>query len=290
MRILLTGAKGQVGRCFKDRLPEDWELIATDSKTLDITDAQSVLTMMQNFEPDAIVNAAAYTAVDKAEQDIERAFAVNATGTHNLATAAQSVGARFVHISTDYVFDGNQSRPYTETDYPNPQNVYGRSKLVGELFALAGCRDTIVLRTSWVFSEYGHNFVKTMLRLGQEKDTLSIVGDQIGCPTYAGDIAAAIIQILEKPDALTGLYHSCGSVVMSWYDFSDHIFKAATSIDQNHKHPKLVKIATQDFPTAACRPMHSILDQTKIIGRGFSVTALDQALKQVISVILKSKV
>ena len=166
MRILLTGSKGQVGQCFKDRLPEDWELIATDSKTLDITDAGNVLNMVKTFEPDAVINTAAYTQVDKAESNAAKAFAVNASGTLNLARAAKAAGARFIHLSTDYVFDGSHNSPIAEDCPPNPLNVYGQSKLAGELLALAEHTDTLVLRTSWVYSEYGHNFVKSMHKLG----------------------------------------------------------------------------------------------------------------------------
>ena len=181
MRTLLTGAKGQLARCLRDRLPEDWELIATDSTSLDITDTEAVHHMIKNFQPDAIVNAAAYTAVDKAEENAEAAFAVNATAVHNLAAAARAAHARFIHISTDYVFDGEGKRPYRETDYTNPRSTYGQSKVAGELLALAAHPESTIVRTSWLFSEYGSNFVKTMLRLAKERDSLSIVHDQTGC-------------------------------------------------------------------------------------------------------------
>ena len=178
MRTLLTGAKGQLARCLRDRLPEDWELIATDSTSLDITDTEAVHHMIKNFQPDAIVNAAAYTAVDKAEENAEVAFAVNASAVHN-----------------DYVFDGEGKRPYRETDYTNPRSTYGQSKVAGELLALAAHPESIIIRTSWLFSEYGSNFVKTMLRLAKERDSLSVVHDQPGCPTYAGDLAHAITEL-----------------------------------------------------------------------------------------------
>ena len=183
MRTLLTGSKGQLAHCFRDRLPDNWELIATDSSSLDITDADAVLNMVQSFQPDAIVNTAAYTAVDRAETNVPAAFAVNAAAVHNLADAARSVHARFIHISTDYVFDGTSKTPYREHDYTNPQSVYGRTKAAGELLALAANPESTIIRTSWLFSEYGNNFVKTMLRLTKERDSLSVVNDQIGCPT-----------------------------------------------------------------------------------------------------------
>ena len=189
MRILLTGSKGQLAQCFRDRLPDKWEVISTDSASLDITDATAVFNMVQNFQPDAIVNAAAYTAVDKAEREYRKAFAVNASAVHNLAAAAYEAKVRFIHISTDYVFEGDGKNPYCEHDVPNPQSIYGKSKLSGEFLALAANPESIVVRTAWLFSEYGENFVKTMLRLAKERDTLSVVNDQIGNPTYAGDLA-----------------------------------------------------------------------------------------------------
>lgn len=207
MRTLLTGSKGQLARCFRDRLPENWELIATDSTSLDITDTEAVRNMVQNFQPDAIVNAAAFTAVDKAEAHVSTAFAVNATAVHNLASAARACQARFIHISTDYVFDGTNKTPYKEQDYTNPQSVYGRTKVAGELLALAANPDSVIIRTSWLFSEYGNNFVKTMIRIAGERDNLSIVHDQTGSPTYAGDLAQAIITLLQQPVAPRGIYH-----------------------------------------------------------------------------------
>lgn len=178
MRILLTGAKGQVGRCFKDRLPETWELIAADSKTLDITDPAAVERMINTFEPDAVVNAAGYTAVDNAEHELAKAFKINAHGVRNLAQASFRTGARFIHLSSDYVFDGAAKRPYTEIDAPNPQNTYGRSKLAGELLALVSNPDSIIIRTSWVFSEYGNNFVKKILSAAREQSEVQAVNDQ----------------------------------------------------------------------------------------------------------------
>ena len=183
MRILLTGSKGQLAQCFRDRLPDKWEVISTDSASLDITDATAVFNMVQNFQPDAIVNAAAYTAVDKAEREYRKAFAINASAVHNLAAAAYEAKVRFIHISTDYVFEGDGKNPYCEHDVPNPQSIYGKSKLSGEFLALAANPESIVVRTAWLFSEYGENFVKTMLRLAKERDTLSVVNDQIGNPT-----------------------------------------------------------------------------------------------------------
>lgn len=259
MRILLTGAKGQVGQCFKDRLPEDWELIATDSKTLDITDAHSVLNMVTTFEPDVIINAAAYTHVDKAENDAENAFAVNATGALNLARAAKTAGARFIHISTDYVFDGSHSSPINEDCPPNPLNVYGQSKLAGELLALNAHSDTVIVRASWVYSEYGHNFVKSMLKLGLQQDTLDVVSDQVSCPTYAGDLAQTLIHIMQQNHFPRGLYHY-GSENMSWYEFARKIFAAAAEKNPHYAQIEVNAVSTAASTTSAKRPHYTVLD------------------------------
>lgn len=283
MRVLLTGAKGQLGMCFKDRLPENWELIATDSQTLDITDAQAVAEMVRSFEPDAIVNAAAYTAVDKAEAEPEKAFSVNAKGTLNLALAAQAVNALFIHVSTDYVFDGKKNTPYKETDAPNPQGVYGQSKLAGELLALANYPRSIIIRTAWVFSEYGHNFVKTMLRLGREREELGIVGDQFGCPTYAGDLAQAIITMLTQGQPKPGIYHYSGDKAVSWFEFAQEIFQAA---DPAHKL-RLNKITTAEFPTPATRPAYSILNLEKATQANLTPSNWQAALKNKVIPYLK---
>ena len=248
MRTLLTGSKGQLARCFRDRLPENWELIATDSTSLDITDTEAVRNMVQNFQPDAIVNAAAFTAVDKAEAHVGTAFAVNATAVHNLASAARACQARFIHISTDYVFDGTNKTPYKEQDYTNPQSVYGRTKVSGELLALAANPDSVIIRTSWLFSEYGNNFVKTMIRLAGERDNLSIVHDQTGSPTYAGDLAQAIITLLQQPVAPRGIYHYGGNKSVTWYEFAQAIFQAAQQQAPNFRVPQLNAITTDQYP------------------------------------------
>jgi len=188
MRILLTGANGQVGRCLRAQKPEDWEMIAADSATLDITDSAAITGMVQNFEPDVIINAAGYTNLEAAECHPDEVFAVNATGVRNLARAAANAGIRLIHISSDYVFDGAKQAPYTESDYPNPLSIYAKSKLAGELLALAHHADSIIVRSSWVFSEYGGNFVKAIVnQAGQER--IDVVSDKTGCPTYAGDLA-----------------------------------------------------------------------------------------------------
>ena len=283
MRTLLTGSKGQLARCFRDRLPENWELIATDSTSLDITDTEAVRNMVQNFQPDAIVNAAAFTAVDKAEAHVGTAFAVNATAVHNLASAARACQARFIHISTDYVFDGTNKTPYKEQDYTNPQSVYGRTKVSGELLALAANPDSVIIRTSWLFSEYGNNFVQTMIRLAGERDNLSIVHDQTGSPTYAGDLAQAIITLLQQPVAPRGIYHYGGNKSVTWYEFAQAIFQAAQQQDPDFKIPQLNAITTDQYPLPAPRPAYSIMDCQKIENEcGIKASDWQKALNEII--------
>ncbi|WP_239427845.1 dTDP-4-dehydrorhamnose reductase [Snodgrassella communis] len=264
MRILLTGSKGQVGSCLRDRLPENWELIASDSQTLNITDAHNVHNMVKTFEPDVIINAAGYTKVDAAETDKAKAFAVNATGTLNLAQAARAIGARLIHLSTEQVFDGHHHVILTENMAPNPLNVYGHSKLAGELLALNAHVDTAVIRTSWVYSEHGHNFVKIMLQKGLETSTIRVVEDQIGCPTYAGDLAEAIIRLAALTNPARGIMHFAGSQQMSWADFAQRIFAEAAEIDERYKQVKVERIATADYQSAATRPEFGILDSRTI--------------------------
>ncbi len=284
MRILLTGAKGQVGRCFKDRLPETWELIAADSKTLDITDPAAVERMINTFEPDAVVNAAGYTAVDNAEHELAKAFKINAHGVRNLAQASFRTGARFIHLSSDYVFDGAAKRPYTEIDAPNPQNTYGRSKLAGELLALVSNPDSIIIRTSWVFSEYGNNFVKKILSAAREQSEVQAVNDQIGNPTYAGDLAQTMISILEKPMFHQGLYHYCGNPPVSRYDLALAILHAAQEHNPDFQPAPLVGIGSSDAGTEyALRPSYTALSCHKIQEAGIPPSDWQTALHTVIS-------
>ncbi|CAI2136932.1 dTDP-4-dehydrorhamnose reductase [Serratia fonticola] len=263
MKVLLTGSKGQLGSCFQDRLPADWEIWATDSDVLDITDFSAVRAAVADFKPNIIVNAAAYTAVDKAETEHEPAALINAVGPENLAIAAKEIGARLVHVSTDYVFDGTASTPYIETDMTNPLGVYGQTKLDGEIAVTAVQPEAIIIRTAWVFSEYGNNFVKTMLRLAKERDTLNIVADQYGCPTYAGDIAQAIITLLQK-NAEGGVYHFCGSEMMTWCEFTRSIFSTAIDFGLLDRKPIVYGITSEMYPVLAERPKYSVLNCCKI--------------------------
>ncbi|QHQ25101.1 dTDP-4-dehydrorhamnose reductase [Pectobacterium parvum] len=281
MKILLTGANGQLGRCFQDRLPAEWEILATDAAELDITDLQNVEQAVKAFQPDAIVNAAAYTAVDKAESEPELAEKINVTGPENLAIAASKQNIRLVHVSTDYVFDGNATEPYREDSETNPLSVYGKTKLAGEQAVAKASSEAIIIRTAWVFSEYGNNFVKTMLRLAKERDTLSVVNDQRGCPTYAGDLAQAIISLLEK-NAEGGIYHYCGDEEVSWYEFANTIFEMAKQQGIIDKALQTTAITTEQYPTPAYRPQYSSLSCDKIKGLDITLSDWKRALKKTI--------
>ncbi|MEH0835110.1 dTDP-4-dehydrorhamnose reductase [Pectobacterium cacticida] len=282
MKILLTGANGQLGRCFQDRLPQEWDIWATDSAELDITDRQAVFAAVTAFRPEAIVNAAAYTAVDKAESEPELAALVNKTGPENLALAAKAVNARLVHVSTDYVFDGTATEPYLETDKPNPLGVYGQTKLDGERAVEAILPEAIIIRTAWVFSEYGNNFVKTMLRLGKERDALNVVADQRGCPTYAGDIAQAIIDLL-KQNTTGGVYHFCGDKEVSWYEFAEEIFKIAITQEKISRSLRVNKLTSEQYPTPSKRPPYSRLNGAKIEKFGIKLSNWQAQLSIVIA-------
>ncbi|PSF12981.1 dTDP-4-dehydrorhamnose reductase [Marinobacter shengliensis] len=259
MRVLITGACGQLGKCLQDSFKESGhEVIAAGRSDLDITNSDLVESFVLAHEPDAIINAAAYTSVDKAEVEPDLAFKVNAEAVANLASAVNKIGAFLIHVSTDYVFDGASTRPYREIDSVNPMGVYGKSKLAGEKEAEKAKRYVIV-RAAWIFSEYGSNFLKTMVRLGNERDSLAIVKDQIGTPTYAGDLAAALRAVAENPP-LSGTYHFSGGKHCSWYEFARKIFETCVDLKADFQIPVLDPIPTSDFPTPAKRPAFSVLD------------------------------
>lgn len=267
-KFLITGAEGQVGHCLVQQLTGNAEILAVDRDELDITDEAAVLQTVNTFKPDVIINAAAHTAVDKAETEIALSEAINVKGPQYLAQAAALNGAAILHISTDYVFNGEGSHEYKENDETGPQGVYGRTKREGEIAVLNANPRAIILRTAWVFGEHGHNFVKTMLRLAKDRDSLGIVGDQFGGPTYAGDIATALIKIANliiagKTDAF-GIYHFTGKPYVSWYEFANAIFAEAKMQNVLQTTPAVKAIATIDYPTPAKRPANSRLDLTKI--------------------------
>lgn len=269
-KILITGSKGQVGYCLIQQLHGKHDILAVDRDELDITDREAVFETVQRFRPDVIINAAAHTAVDRAENEVELSEAINANGPRYLAEAAKSVNGAILHISTDYVFDGQREAGYCykESDTVDPQGVYGRTKLAGEQAVFAENDKAIVLRTAWVFGEHGNNFVKTMLRLAKQRDSLGVVADQVGGPTYAGDIAKALIAIAEKIIANQtveyGVYHFTGFPYVSWCDFAKAIFNEAVSQKVLDKSPLVNAISTADYPTPAKRPANSCLDLNKI--------------------------
>jgi len=283
MKILVTGANGQVGHCLQQQLANShWEFVALTRAELDISDARAVENAVQQIQPDVIINAAAYTAVDKAEQESELAFAINRDGPAHLAHAAKRINAAILHISTDYVFAGDASGNYSEDAPTAPQGVYGQSKLEGEQAVIAANDKHIILRTAWVFGEQGNNFVKTMIRLGNNRDTLGVVADQEGGPTYAGDLAKALIaivqQYVDRTTVAWGIYHYAGLPHISWFGFAKHIFAEVEQTNLYKKAiPQLNAIATADYPTPAKRPANSKLDCSKI-EKTFGIAASDWQL------------
>lgn len=267
MKMLLTGAEGQFGRCFQDR-SSDHTLIALSRTGLDISDLDAVQHAFDTYQPDVVVNGAAYTAVDRAEQEVELAVAVNRDGPQNLAIACAQRDIPLIHISTDYVFDGTATSPYLPNSPVSPLGVYGQSKWQGEEAIRRILDQHLIIRTAWVFSEYGNNFVKTMLRLGADREELSVVADQVGCPTYAGHIADAIVALmplLKLPDFDGwGTYHFAGDQAISWHGFARRIFEAAVRKGILPKQPMLHAITTAEYPTLAQRPGYSVLDSTAI--------------------------
>lgn len=280
MRILIAGGEGQVGREFAEITEAGLTLLRCGRNDMDITDAQSIQRAMMHFRPDAIINAAAYTAVDKAESERELAFAINAGGTANLARAAQTAGIPLLHISTDYVFSGDKpvGQAYTEEDVCHPKTVYGQSKWEGDLRALDICSNTVVMRTSWVFGRFGGNFPKTMLRLGAEREQLGIVSDQWGCPTYATDIAItaiAALRAMSDKHLTPGPYHYAGDSACTWFDLASYTLQNAVAANQLPKLPLLTPITTADYPVPAPRPANSVLDCSRLISCVPTITLSD---------------
>ena len=293
MKILVLGCKGQLGLCLNDQLINSHnEVIYTSREQIDIGDFLVTKSKIFNISPDVIVNATAYTAVDNAEEDKKSANLINHLAVKNIAEICNQLGCWLVHVSTDYVFDGRSQIPYKEDDKTNPQCVYGETKLKGELSVKASGCTYIIIRTAWVFSEYGNNFLKTMLRLGTERDELSIIGDQIGCPTYAQDLARTIAVILHKLNSsedLKGVYHYCGETTCSWYEFAMKIFDCLSTFGVSS--PKNLKtIETSDYPVVAKRPPYSVLS-CEYINEKFKIepSNLDLAIKTVLTTILQDK-
>ena len=265
MNILVTGSNGQLGSEIKDLVTnyKDFNFFFRDLPELNICDAEALNTFIFNQNIYAVINCAAYTAVDQAEEDVEIAEQVNSIGVLNLVNALKKVNGKLIHISTDYVFDGNHFSPYKESDPVSPVGVYGETKRAGELVILNSSIDALVIRTSWLYSAYGNNFVKTMLKLGHERDELGVIFDQVGTPTYASDLAKTCLDILldksSENISMNGkIYHYSNEGVTSWYDFAKAIMELG-SIDC-----KVRPIETKDYPTPAKRPHFSVLNKTKI--------------------------
>ncbi len=289
MKVMVTGAYGQLGSTLSELSTQfsGLQLILTDFDSLDITDRKAVVGYLESNRPDFLVNCAAYTAVDKAETDMDAAYSLNALGPENLAIACRQIGARLIHVSTDYVFDGTHNKPYSEEDLPNPQGVYGSTKLEGEKLVMKQLPESIVIRTSWLYSSYGHNFVKTMIRLGSEKDSLNVVYDQTGTPTFAGDLSLTILKVISQsainPDYWkSGIYHYSNLGVCSWYDFAVEIHKMAGI------SCRVTPVLSAAFKTNAKRPSYSVLDKSKIQKEfGIEIPYWRDSLMNCIQLILK---
>ena len=281
MVVLVTGANGQLGQSLQFIAPNYPELhfVFCSSIDLDISNIENCKSVFSKIKPNYCINAAAYTAVDKAESEPEKAYLINVIGARNVAEVCKKQNTILLHISTDFVFDGNATKPYSENDIPNPTGVYGQTKLEGEKAIQAVFENYYIIRTSWVYSQFGNNFMKTMLRLASERDSISVVNDQIGTPTNAVDLAEALIQIIltanrQPTTANFGIYNFSNEGQCSWYDFAKEIFKI------NNIEIDIKPIPTSSFPTPAKRPKYSVLDKTKIKSTfGLEIKNWEESLK-----------
>ncbi|WP_429472602.1 dTDP-4-dehydrorhamnose reductase [Neobacillus sp. B4I6] len=262
MKILVTGFTGQLGfDVVQEGVERGFEMVGVGSKDLDITNEQIVNQYVKEFNPDAIIHCAAYTAVDKAEDDQENCWNVNVNGTKYLASAAKEVNAKFMYISTDYVFDGTGEIPFVETDEPNPVGYYGRTKFEAEKLVESHISQSFIVRISWVFGLNGNNFVKTMLRLAESRDVLSVVGDQVGSPTNTLDLSSLLLDMIQTDNY--GIYHATNEGFCSWAEFAQEIFRLSG------KPVKVNFISTEEYPTRAVRPENSRLSKQKLVDNGF---------------------
>ncbi|TDF96219.1 dTDP-4-dehydrorhamnose reductase [Paenibacillus piri] len=261
MRVLVTGAYGQLGRDVVDIFREKHEVLGFGRNELDITDPNHCQQMIQEYRPDVIIHCAAYTAVDLAESEEDQAYLVNAYGTRNVAVAAEKMGCKICYISTDYVFDGSSANPYKEYDNTNPTSVYGKSKRAGENLIQTLSSKYFIVRTSWVYGQHGNNFVKTMLKISKERDKLSVVNDQIGSPTFTEDLAKFLLELVNSEKY--GIYHASNSGSCSWYDFAKAIF------EESNIAITVQPCTTEDFPRPAPRPKNSVMDHLSIRADGF---------------------
>jgi dTDP-4-dehydrorhamnose reductase len=280
MVVLVTGANGQLGQALQkaSQAVSEIRFVFTDSKMLDITNPENCQNVFEELQPDFCINCAAYTAVDKAESEADLAHKINVIGVENLAENCKKHNTTLIHLSTDFVFDGVKLTPYSENNIPNPKNVYGQTKLEGEQAIQALLEKYYIIRTSWVYSEFGNNFYKTMLRLASERESLNVVNDQIGTPTNANCLAKVIIDIIQHSTSSIqpayGIYHFSNEGICSWYDFAKKIFEL-------HNIPiTLHPIPTSSYPTAAIRPKYSVLDKTKIKATfSIQIKSWEEALK-----------
>ncbi len=284
--ILITGANGQLGKSLQEIAPSyhsEYQFVYTDIDTLDITSANDIAQYFDQTKPDFVVNAAAYTAVDKAESDIDKAYLLNETAVRNLAEASAQRNIFFVHISTDYVFDGKENRPYSTDCAPNPVSIYGKSKWAGELAVHQSGTRAAIVRTAWLYSPYGHNFVKTMLRLADTRDKISVVNDQYGCPTLARDLAQFILTIISQNSLIKNVetYHFANRGQITWYDFTCEILRLAG------KHCAVAPITTAEYPTPATRPNFSVFDLSKATDTfHFNIPEWKESLQKVLPQII----
>ncbi len=296
-RILIIGSAGQLGVELQKSFAGAGSITAVDLPTVDITKAEQFRAFIRETNPDIILNAAAYTAVDRAESDPELAHAVNAEAPRIMAEESLRLNALFVHYSTDYVFDGSKPGPWVETDAPNPLGVYGATKLAGEQAVESVSGKTLIFRTSWVYGSHGKNFLLTMLKLGQERDQLSIVDDQVGAPTTSSELAAATHSIVNgilggkfgESASWSGLYHMTCSGSTSWFGFAEAIFTRASQL-MGAKTPELTPILTSAYPTAAKRPLNSVLSNEKLKKRfGVELASWDSALDEVFEALIEKR-
>jgi dTDP-4-dehydrorhamnose reductase len=283
MVVLVTGASGQLGQAiqFIAKYHSEIKFVFCSSSDLDISNKENCQTVFQNTKPDFCINAAAYTAVDKAESERNKAELINVLGSKNIAEACNQFDVKLIHISTDFVFDGSNDKPYTETQITNPKGVYGQTKLDGEKAIQQEFSKYYIIRTSWVYSQFGNNFMKTMLRLASERTALSVVNDQIGTPTNAVDLAEALVQIIlsanqQPTNDNYGIYNFSNEGECSWYDFAKKIFEI------NNVSIDLSAITTEQFPTPAQRPKYSVLDKSKIKTTfGITIKTWEESLKSI---------
>ena len=289
MKILVIGSNGQLGweLCRRGK-NYDFNIIPVDIPEFEITDPYAVNKAVKQLDISLVINASAYTAVDSAESEPELAFAINRDGPAYLAASCAKAKIPLIHISTDYVFDGTKEGPYLETDPVSPMGVYGKSKAEGEAKVRETLKEHIIIRTAWLYGIHGNNFVKTMLRLGKEKETLRVVADQYGCPTYAADLAGAILtiagQIRRRHNIPWGTYHYCGQGKTTWYGFAEKIFELARQYD-SFSIKKVIPVTTEEYPTPAKRPINSVMD-CSLLTKEFNIVPLPW--REILSLMLKN--